>query len=206
MESGMTNLSEHQELVVSQKVESFEAFTGLETKNRYSVSSSDGVPLVYAYEESSLLARMLIKKNRPLVIHAVDPDNKPVLTASRSFFFVLSHLHVQDGSGREIGSLRRQISIRGRRFTIEDAAGTVLAEIHGPFLRPNTFMVYKQGEEIGRVTKQWSGIGREMFTDADTFHVEMETTKVDQDFALLMLASAFAMDLDFFENSGSNTP
>ena len=67
-------------------------------------------------------------------------------------------------------------------------------------------MVYKQGEEIGRVTKQWSGIGREMFTDADTFHVEMETTKVDQDFALLMLASAFAMDLDFFENSGSNTP
>lgn len=202
----MTNLSEHQELVVSQKVESFEAFTGLETQNRYSVSTPDGVPLVYAYEKSSLLARMLIKKNRPLVIHAVDPDNKPVLTASRSFFFVLSHLHVQDGSGREIGSLRRQISIRGRRFTIEDAAGTVLAEIHGPFLRPNTFMIYKQDEEIGRITKQWSGIGREMFTDADTFRVEMETTKVDQDFALLMLASAFAMDLDFFENSGSNTP
>ena len=74
-----------------------------------------------------------------------------------------------------------------------------MAEIHGPYFRPNTFMVYKQGEEIGRVTKQWSGIGREAFTDADTFRVEMETSKIDQDFSLLMLASALAIDLDFFE-------
>ena len=74
-----------------------------------------------------------------------------------------------------------------------------MAEIHGPYFRLNTFMVYKQGEEIGRVTKQWSGIGREAFTDADTFRVEMETSKIDQDFSLLMLASALAIDLDFFE-------
>ena len=121
------------------------------------------------------------------------------IAPSRSFFFLLSHLQVQDGDGREVGSLRRRFSLWGRRFTIEDSVGTVLAEIHGPYFRLNTFMVYKQGEEIGRVTKQWSGIGREAFTDADTFRVEMETSKIDQDFSLLMLASALAIDLDFFE-------
>ena len=121
------------------------------------------------------------------------------IAPSRSFFFLLSHLQVQDGDGREVGSLRRRFSLWGRRFTIEDSVGTVLAEIHAPYFRPNTFMVYKQGEEIGRVTKQWSGIGREAFTDADTFRVEMETSKIDQDFSLLMLASALAIDLDFFE-------
>ena len=73
-----------------------------------------------------------------------------------------------------------------------------MGEIRGPLLRPNTFMVYKQ-EEIGRVTKQWSGIGKEAFTDADTFHIQMDTSKINQDFALLMLASALAIDLDFFE-------
>ena len=61
-------------------------------------------------------------------------------------------------------------------------------------------MVYKHGAEIGRVTKQWSGIGREAFTDADTFLVQMDTSSADRDFALLMLASALAIDLDFFEH------
>lgn len=65
-------------------------------------------------------------------------------------------------------------------------------------------MVYKQDEEIARVTKQWSGIGREAFTDADTFRIEMDIGKIDQDFALLMLASALAIDLDFFEGGSDH--
>jgi uncharacterized protein YxjI len=196
----MIDLSEHQELVVRQEVEHFEAFTQLETKNRYSVSTPDGDRLLYAYEESGFLGRMVLKNHRPLSVHVVGSDNEPILTASRSFFWFLSHLHVQDGGGRVVGSLSRRFNLLSRRFTIEDPVGTVLAEIRGPLLRPNTFMVYKQDEEIARVTKQWSGIGREAFTDADTFRIEMETSKINQDFALLILASALAIDLDFFEN------
>ena len=194
----MIDLLKHQTLIVRQKVELFEAFTQLETKNQYTVSTPDGHSLLYAYEESGALGRIFLKNHRPLSIHVVDNKNQPVLTASRRFFWFLSHLHVQDGHGRVVGSLRRRFNLLSRRFTIEDSAGTVLAEIRGPLLRPNTFIIYKQ-EEIGRVTKQWSGIGREVFTDADTFRVEMDTTKMNQDFGLLMLASALAIDLDFFE-------
>ena len=197
----MIDLSEHQELVVRQEVEHLEAFTGLETENRYSVSTPDGNQLLYAYEESSFLSRMLLKTHRPLSIHVVDNDNEPVLTASRSFFWYLSHLQVRDGSGREVGTLQRRLTVLNRRFELEDSMGTILAEIRGPLLRPNTFMVYKQSEEIGRVTKQWSGIGREVFTDADTFRIQIDTSRTDRDFALLMLASALAIDLDFFEKS-----
>ena len=197
----MIDLSEHQELVVRQEVEHLEAFTGLETENRYSVSTPDGNQLLYAYEESSFLSRMFLKPHRPLSIHVVDNDNEPVLTASRSFFWYLSHLQVRDGSGREVGTLQRRLTVLNRRFELEDSMGTILAEIRGPLLRPNTFMVYKQSEEIGRVTKQWSGIGREVFTDADTFRIQIDTSRTDRDFALLMLASALAIDLDFFEKS-----
>ena len=196
----MIDLSEHQELVVSQEVEHLEAFTRLETKNRYRVSTPDGDRLLYAYEESGFLGRIFLKARRPLSIHVVDNDNEPVLTASRSFFWYLSHLHVNDGTGREVGSLRRRFTILNRQFKLEDSTGTTLAEMRGPLLRPNTFMVYKQGEEIGRVTKQWSGIGKEVFTDADTFRVQIDTGRSDRDFSLLMLASALAIDLDFFES------
>ena len=38
-----------------------------------------------------------------------------------------------------------------------------------------------------------------MFTDADTFLVEFPTGQGDDDFQSLVLATAFAVDLDFFE-------
>ena len=63
-------------------------------------------------------------------------------------------------------------------------------------------MIYKQEREVARVTKQWSGLAKEMFTDADTFRLEISNREMDEDSALLMLASAFAIDLDFFEDGG----
>lgn len=195
----MIDLSMHRELIVKQEMEGLEVFTGLETQNRYSVSTPDGVPLLYAYEESGTLSRMLLKKNRPLSINILDNDKQLVLTASRSFFWFLSHLHIRDGAGREIGSLKRRFAILNRRFELEDSSGKIIAEIHGSKLRPHTFMVYKSGEEIGRVTKKWSGIGKELFTDADTFQVQVNTSKADKDFPILILATAIAIDLDFFE-------
>ena len=195
----MIDLSEHGELIIRQEMEHLEAFTGLETQNRYGVSTPDGDRLLYAYEESGFLSRILLKKHRPLSIHVLNNDKEIVLTASRSFFWFLSHLHIRDGSGREIGSLRRRFAILNRRFELEDSTGKLIAEIRGSLLRPHTFMIYKSGEEIGRVTKKWSGIGKEVFTDADTFRLQIDTSKADGDFAMLMLASALAVDLDFFE-------
>ena len=69
----------------------------------------------------------------------------------------------------------------------------------GSVFRRYTFMVNRRGEEIGRITKQWSGVGREMFTDADTFLVELPVKHGD-DLQYLVFATAFAVDLDFFES------
>ena len=195
----MIDLSQHPELYVRQEVEHLEAFTGLETQNRYSVSTPSGEQLLYAFEESDLLGRNFFSSHRPLTIHVLDRHNASVITASRSFFWFLSHLHVSDGAGQRIGSMQRRFSFLTRTFDLMDATGKVVAEMRGPIFRPFTFMVYQQGQEIGRVTKQWSGIGREAFTDADTFKVEVDTSRADRDFSLLMLASAISIDLDFFE-------
>ena len=112
----MIDLSKHGELIVKQEVEHLEVFTGLETRNRYVVLTPDGNRLLYAYEESGFLSRILLKKHRPLSINFLDNGKELVLTASRSFFWFLSHLHIQDGSGHKIGSLRRRFAILNRRF------------------------------------------------------------------------------------------
>lgn len=195
----MIDLTQHPELYVKQEIEHLEVFTGFETQNRYSVRTPEGQQLLYAFEESGLLGRNLLSSHRPLTVHVVDKNNANVITASRSFFWFLSHLNVSDGTGQRIGSMQRRFSFINRKFDLMDGAGNVIAEMRGPIFRPFTFMVYQQGQEIGRVTKQWSGIGREAFTDADTFKVEVDTNRMEQDFSLLMLAAAISIDLDFFE-------
>ena len=61
----MIDLSRHGELIVRQEVEHLEVFSGLETQNRYGVLTPDGDRLLYAYEESGFLSRILLKKHRP---------------------------------------------------------------------------------------------------------------------------------------------
>ena len=195
----MIDLAQYPELYVRQEVEGLEVLTDFETRNRYSIRTPGGEQILYAFEESGTLSRALLKSHRPLDIHVVDSRNANLITASRSFFWFLSHLHVRDGAGEPVGSMQRRISFLTRRFDLLDATGSVVAEVRGPIFRPFTFMVYRQGQEVGRVTKQWSGMGREMFTDADTFKIEVDTSRTEREFALLMLAAAIAIDLDFFE-------
>ena len=198
----MVDLTQHSELVVRQEREMVEVFTSFETENKYSVQTPDGAQLLYAYEESGTIRRQFMGTHRPLSIHVVDGEGSPVIEASRDFYWLKSHLRVSEG-GRRVGTLNRQLSVVKRKFTVNDANDRALASLEGSVFRPYTFVARgAQGNEMGRITKQWGGIGREMFTDADTFRVEFNQSALGQDFRLLMLAAAFAIDLDFFEQKG----
>ena len=185
-------------LVVKQRVEGLEAITGVETRNRYEVMAPDGRTVLFAYEESGGWGRVLLKRNRALTLHVASLDGEEILAASRPFFWFFPTMHVRDGSGRPLGALRRKFGVLKRRILIENAQGHTIAEVSGSVFRRYTFMVNRRGSEVGRITKQWSGVGREMFTDADTFSVELPTDG-DDDLLHLVLATAFAVDLDFFE-------
>ena len=196
----MIDLRQQQELIVRQHVEHLEVFTGFETENRYVVMAPDGETLLYAFEESAGFARFFLKGHRPLDIHIVDRNQNGVLTASRSFYWLFSHLHVSDGSGRHVGTLNRRFGLLKRRFSLSDSNGRPIGQILGSLFRVYTFSVENdRGVEVARITKQWSGLMREMVTDADTFQVQFTDATISDDFRLLVLASAFAIDLDFFE-------
>ena len=194
----MTDLTRYPELVIRQQIEQIEIFTPFETANRYSVHTSDGAQLMYAYEESGGMSRQFAGSHRGLSIHVVEGNGTPVLKASRDFFWFRSHMRV-DVDGRRIGALNRIFGL-GRKFALVDGNEREITRITSGIFRPHTFIANGAGGgEVARVTKQWSGFGREMFTDADTFVVQFTDGSTDNDFRLLMLAAAFAIDLDFFE-------
>ena len=197
----LENLSPEGRFVVRQKVERLEAITGIETRNRYEVLTPDGRAVALAYEESGTMSRLFLETHRPLTLHIADLNGQDILVASRGFFLFFMHLRVHDADGRAIGGIRRKWGFLKRRMVIEDSAGNPVAEVSGSVFRRYTFTIRQNGQEIGRITKRWSGLGREMFTDADTFLVEMPIGHGDDDFQSLALATAFAVDLDFFERS-----
>ena len=197
-------LANHRELVVRQTREMLEVFTGFETANRYRILTPEGQEVMYAYEDSGFLGRQFLGTNRPLNLHILDADGTPILNADRKFFFFFSHLNVQDGNGSPVGSLKRQFGMLKRKFAVLDASGQQVAGLNGRIFRPFTFTLNNaRGDELGRIVKEWGGIMREGFTDADNFRIHFTDMEGGDQTRLLLLASAFAIDLDFFEEKGS---
>ena len=194
-------LETHESLTVRQQVEMLQVFTGLETKNRYKVLGPQGDELLYAYEESGFLGRQFLGGHRPLTIRIIDGEGRDQLIARRKFFWFFSHLELFSSDGSLLGRMQRRFKIIGRRYDVFDAQEHV-GFVDGPLLRPNTFWLRQGGVELAKITKRWSGVSREMFSAADTFHVEFTDHSLSESLRWLTLGMAFAIDLDFFERRG----
>lgn len=192
-------------LVIRQQKEMLEVFTDFETKNRYVVSLPDGAPALYAAENGGgawdFITRSFLKAKRPFTMRLVDPAGAVVLQLERPWTWFFSEIHVSDGQGQRLGMVDQRFAFFARRFAVLDPTGRELAALHGPFLRPWTFRVMQGDQEVGRITKQWSGLLREAFTNADTFGVELGPS-MDPRLRSLVLAATFLIDFLYFEDRG----
>jgi uncharacterized protein YxjI len=99
-----------------------------------------------------------------------------------------------------VGAVQQRFAFFARRYDIQDAAGQVVAELHGPFFQPWTFQIRVGERAVGKITKQWSGFLKEAFSDADNFGVELGP-ELQGDARALSLAATFLIDFVHFENS-----
>jgi uncharacterized protein YxjI len=190
-------------LVIRQKKELLEAFTDFETTNRYVVELPDGQPALYAGETGSggwaFLVRSFLKAKRPFTIQLRDTYGNVALQLERPWTWFFSEIHVRDGQGQPLGMIDQRFAFFARRFVVLDPNNRELAQLHGPFFRPWTFRVMQGDQEVGRITKKWSGLLREAFTDADTFGVELGPS-MDPRLRMLALAATFLIDFLYFED------
>ncbi|KAH7952050.1 hypothetical protein HPB52_017527 [Rhipicephalus sanguineus] len=123
-------------------------------------------------------------------------------------------MEVHAPPGTVIGSILQDISLLPR-FSVLDSAGKAVLSIEGPFCTSAVFcndvvfdIFTRNGHvKIGTMSKNWSGVLREAFTDIDNFTV---TFPVDLDVGLkaMLLAALFLIDFIFFESGagGPNVP
>jgi uncharacterized protein YxjI len=204
-ESGSTALLLHEHaLRVRQTKEWGEILTGFEGRNRYQVVGRDGEPLFLAGEVGSglglFLLRGFFKARRPFTMELKTPSGQTALRLKRPWRFWLSRMDVEDGAGQRLGSIQQRFRFFARAYDVLGPSGEWLATLEGPFFRPWTFVLERDGQELGRVEKRWSGLGKELFTDADNFGVRFDEGLQDARLRQLVLAATFLIDFVHFED------
>ena len=195
----MNALDSANTLVVSQKKEWGEILSGFETKNRYVVLSEMGNELYYAAEKSSLLLRLFLKALRPFEIIVARADGSTVLNLQRPFRFYFHKLDVRDAQGKLLGTIEREFSLLRRLYRITNSMGMEICRLYGPLLHPWTFEIRENDRQVGKITKKWSGLAKEFFTDADNFAIEMPPGK-DVETKSVLLGAVFLIDFVHFES------
>jgi len=118
---------------------------------------------------------------------------------TRGFTFLRSKVEVLDGTGTKIGYLRSKLFTLGGGFLVFSADDQLFAEVKGDWKGWNFRLVDATGREMGIVTKKWAGLGKELFTNADQYRIQV--TEGGSSNALI-LAAALAIDIVFKEKQG----
>jgi len=146
--------------------------------------------------------RLLINKRLlPTSIEVRASEGGPaMLTIKRGVGFLRTPVQLLDQQGRQIGSFKSKVFTIGGGFDVFDATGNKIAEIKGDWKGWNFTLRGPQGEELGKVTKKWAGIGKELFTTADNYAIALnETAPRNQESVAMLLAAGIAVDTVYKE-------
>nr|XP_002131402.1 phospholipid scramblase 1-like [Ciona intestinalis] len=221
---GLEYLTQLDQLLVHQQVELFEALTNIETKNRFVLKNALGQQCYYAYEESELCMRICCGPGRGFIMHVVDNAGREVLRMTREFKCCAGccwcantdhcafNITVESG-GTHLGTIKQAQSCWIPNYHILDETNKEIFKIEGPCCIcqgacctcdfPFHIKTADGAESvIGSVTKQWSGLGKEMFTDATNFSVTFPKD-LDVKMKAVLLGATFLIDIMFFEKNNN---
>lgn len=226
---GLEYLAHVDQLLVKQQIELLEAFTGFETGNKYEIYNTMGQKIYYAAEDTCCCGcccgiccnpckcyRKCQKQcctNRSFDMSVFNNDKEKVMSIHRPLRAstcwcpcCLQKLTVECPPGTEIGKVRQKWSICHPEFNICDESGAAVLSIEGPICTWSCCgdvkfkVLASDGTQVGEVSKQWSGISKEHFTDADNFGI---TFPMDLDVKVkgTILGACFLIDYMFFEDA-----
>ncbi|KAF7386806.1 hypothetical protein HZH66_011258 [Vespula vulgaris] len=198
-------------LFVKQKFEMLEVVTGWETRNKYNVMNIRGEQVYYVCEQSNCCSRFCCGTYRSCEFKVFDGIRREILHMIRPLRCnscccpcCLQELEVYSG-GILLGSVVQDWTLFRPWFSILNANGDTVLKIKGPLLRFCVEVDFKvksadgtQG--VGMISKHWSGITREYFTDTDNFGISFPID-LDVKIKAVLLGACLLIDFMYFETS-----
>lgn len=214
---GLEYMAMVDQLIIKQQMEILEAFTGFETANKYKILNSLGQDVFYAKEDTDCCTRQCCGPGRPFEMNILNNQMQEVMHLVRPlrcqaccFPCCLQELEVHSPPGTVIGTVEQEWSIFYPKFVIKDESGEPILRITGPFCGCECcsdvdFILTSVAtdQEIGKISKQWSGLGKEVFTDADNFGINFPLD-LDVKVKATLLGATFLIDFMYFEKQDQN--
>lgn len=183
-------------------------FFGFETRNKYEIASEQGLPIAYAAEQQkgilALIARHFFGHWRRFDILFFTPQRQNFMRGHHPFRFFFQRMEIYGPQNQKLGALQSRFAVFSKRFDIEDALGNVVMSVRSPFFNFWKFEFQKHHRVVATVTKKWSGLLTEIFSDKDNFRLEFQDSNTSEIERRLLLAAALFVDLQYFERKASN--
>ncbi len=135
------------------------------------------------------------KRMTPFDIQIRTPHGDPLVRITRGISVFLSKVQVLDEYDQVLGGFKQKFFSIGGAFNVLDANDNPICLLKGKWTGWN--FKFMAGEtELAHVTKQWAGIGKEMFTSADNYVLEIsESVPTDNAIRQLILAAVMCIDM-----------
>ena len=169
--------------------------------NNYDIYNPDNQEMIMHCREENLgfFTKMLrftdYKRMTPFHVEIKTLEGDKVLTVKRGTSIILSTVEVFDEDEKLVGKFKQKFFSIGGRFDVLDANDEVLCTLKGKWTSWD-FKFIKDDIEFAHVSKKWAGLGKEMFTSADNYMLDINP-KVPQDnpMRLLILAAVMCIDM-----------
>ncbi len=130
----------------------------------------------------------------PFDIRIRSCEGKPLLRVARGFPVLASRVSVFDHTDTVIGLFREKLVSVSGKFDVLDAGGRPLCRLKGDMMGRNFRFVAANDNELGRASKKWSGLGKELLTGVSDFVLQIDdAVPANSDVRRLIFASVICI-------------
>lgn len=169
--------------------------------NNYDIYDPNSQEMIMTCREEKLgfFTKMLrftdYKRMTPFDVEIKTTSGEKVLRVKRGVSFFLSDVEVFDENENLIGKFKQKFFSIGGKFDVLDAQENLLCQLKGKWTSWD-FKFVKDEVEFASVSKQWSGIGKELFTTADNYILKIdEKVTENHPMRLLILGAVMCIDM-----------
>lgn len=178
--------------VIDEKVGAFKF------ENNYSVYNKEGQIIGRIQQNIStfhkILRLFLNKKMLPFHLDVKDAQGAVLASLSRGWTFLMSEITIHDEKGEAIATLKQKFGLK-LKFEIKDMLSRKIGTIQGSWSGWEFTITDGEEKVIGSVSKKWNGIGKELFTSADKYIVQLNEAVEDPKKRMAVIVAATTIDM-----------
>ncbi len=149
--------------------------------NNYDIYNPETNQIIMNCRENNLgfFTKMLrfteYKRATPFNVEITTASGEKLITVKRGIAIFRSTVEVLDEKDRLIGTFKQKFFSIGGKFEILDKNEKPVATLQGKWTGWD-FKFSHENKQLAQVSKKWAGMGKELFTSADNYVLQIEET------------------------------